>query len=463
MDQDTRNTLDILKRYRVPDGPAELRAAADSRPAPPVPGAGEAPLSIWPLVLVAAAALIGVLWMRESDEAFVAQIKKDMDRVHSAAEEENFDGWGDPTQGVRVRLQGESSIGLLDNTRFKIDLQTSAPPLRLRLDLPVSGQFDQQLWDIHESLIDLEIESPTGRKLQGRLGGWVLPAAGAEPGDQREASVLFRCSDIICRSATPAAFWGCMEFDDEDPESAEGKRTRIMRDPLARAYMEYYSPRLPEPSSMFGEDEQLPWVRFVPDEPGAWTVTAVYAPRFTNPKTPDFRARSQSWTFNVIGFVGAWSEEVDGLRARLLSPRETYEQEEFIPLVMQIENRDGIARTYNVVGTGSALVPDLPSPYHFFLRRAGEPQWRSAENASVFVSHVESFAGHAPGDFRDVVFRLDDFSVDGDSLAAEPGSLTLESQFYFKPSVWDSNDASIWMGRLTPGPLTLKIRPASNK
>lgn len=462
MDQDTRDTLDILKRYRVPDGPAELNAAG-LRPAAPAPGAGEAPLSIWPLVIVAAAALIGVLWMRESDEAFITQIKQDMDRVHSAAEEENFDSWGDATRGVRVRLQGEPNIDLLDNARFKLDLESSAPPLRLRIGLPVSGQFDQRLWDIHESLIDLEIESPTGRKLQGRLGGWVLPAVGKEPVDQREASVQFRCSDIVCRSATPAPFWGYMAFDDEDPESDEGRRTRIMRDPMARAYMEYYSPGLPEPSSMLGEDDQLPWVRFVPNEPGDWIITAAYAPRFTNLMTPDFRARSQSWTFKVTAVAGDWSKEEDGLRARLLSPRGSYEQGEFVPLVMQIENRDGIARTYNVVGTGSALVPDLPAPYHFFLRRAGEPQWRVAENASVIFSHLESFAGHAPGDLRNVVFRLDDFSVDGNSLNAEPGDLTLESQFYFKPSLWDSNDTSIWMGRLTPGPLTLKIHPASDK
>jgi hypothetical protein len=200
--------------------------------------------------------------------------------------------------------------------------------------------------------------------------------------------------------------------------------------------------------------------RWFPEQPGEWRidlrVEALPPPQAG--RWPVFAAPLLVQTAVVLtADVSAWGEPHDGLRARVVCASGCPDAEH-APIAIQIENRSGRGRRYNVTGTTLAKIPQ---PFHFEMwlgdtactQRGGLPVVTAAEDEMML---------HPDGTVRTLVFDADCFRCGGERVMAHAQAqrtpVELRMRFHFEPTLWVGGDAELWMGELRTGALQLGKR-----
>ena len=195
---------------------------------------------------------------------------------------------------------------------------------------------------------------------------------------------------------------------------------------------------------------------FVADEPGDLRVRfrVRTLPAVDGADWPQFEAPlALEAPLRIDGEVGAWSEEVDGMRARIVAARRDLHPDSPVAIALQLQNQSSIARCYNVHGTTMAKVPQ---PLHFDLVVDGE-RWEQRNRLGVIIPAETSFLPHPVGSVRSLIV-LPGFWRNGDvKLDGLPGRHQVAFRFDFKPSVWDWNGRSIWFGKIDTPPIELIV------
>ena len=158
--------------------------------------------------------------------------------------------------------------------------------------------------------------------------------------------------------------------------------------------------------------------------------------------------------FAVRGVVGEWSEPVDGLSARFLSSRPTAGNKR-LAIGVQVRNDSKIPRRYSVTG---ATIAKIPQPLHFDLLVDGE-QWQQREGLAVIHMARSSFLPQPVGTTRAMIVLADYWHQEELRPQDLRGKHKLGIRFHFSPSVWDTNDKSIWVGMIDTPPVEIAFQP----
>lgn len=193
--------------------------------------------------------------------------------------------------------------------------------------------------------------------------------------------------------------------------------------------------------------------KFVCPEPGSYRVKLLVN---TLPARPEYswpqfaESLAVEFGFDVAGHVGAWSDPVDGLRVRLATPAKTLAHP--APIAIQIENVGQTPKRYNYMGVTMAKIPQ---PYHFNLR-LGDRELEQ-KDVGIVIPAMSSFQTHSGGVIRTVVVSAAFWDVDGTRLSRVAGDHRLSVRYHFKPTLWKSEDTTIWMGEMTSPPIVVTI------
>jgi hypothetical protein len=202
--------------------------------------------------------------------------------------------------------------------------------------------------------------------------------------------------------------------------------------------------------------------RWFPDQPGEWRIElrvecVPQPPRpgtcagFTEPLI----VSTSLW---LTGEVSAWGDEHDGLRARLVLATGCADFDR-TPIAIQIQNRSGRTRRYNVTGTTMARIPQ---PFHFTLCAsplAESPgkqlvqSYAQREDIAVITGPGDLMVAHPDGTIRTLVVRPSYWHRTESRMVDEPGEHQVWFEFHFEPSVWTGGDNELWMGQLRTGRL----------
>lgn len=199
--------------------------------------------------------------------------------------------------------------------------------------------------------------------------------------------------------------------------------------------------------------------RWFPDQPGEWRIELRVE---CVPPPPDGRCATFAEPLVVTtavvltGEVSEWGDEHDGLRARLVVATGCADFDR-TPFAIQLANRSGRPRRYNVTGH---TIAKIPQPFHFTLFRGTgrEKLWLEAQqrdDVAVISSGADLMAPHPVGQVRTLVVCPDYWRIGGAPIGRLPGDHRLFAVFHFEPSVWDANDTELWMGRIQTGGLTI--------
>lgn len=180
---------------------------------------------------------------------------------------------------------------------------------------------------------------------------------------------------------------------------------------------------------------------FTPAEDARW-------PRFGAPLVV-------STGFAVRGVVGAYSEPVDGLRARLVAPASPPAPGAPLPFALQLRNDGDRPRVYNVAG---ATMAPVPQPFHFELR-IGDRPCRQRDDLAVIFSGGTSFLPHPPHTLRSVVVLADYWRLDDSPPSVLHGRHRLSARFHFVPTLWTGDPDALWRGEVTTPPVEIDFGP----
>lgn len=196
--------------------------------------------------------------------------------------------------------------------------------------------------------------------------------------------------------------------------------------------------------------------RFVPQQVGEYRivieVASIAAPEGRAWQTFDDAVEVES-SFRVSATVGAWSEPVDGMCARVVVPRAHLHAPGLFPFALQLRNDSDRVRRYNVLGVTQV---DVPQPFHFNLIVDGE-EWDQAERQGPMIPGSLLMIEHTPGTVRSLVVAPSQWSQNGAPLSAKPGDHSVQFRFHSKLLVWNANDRSIWQGELTTPPVKIAV------
>ncbi len=193
--------------------------------------------------------------------------------------------------------------------------------------------------------------------------------------------------------------------------------------------------------------------RFLCPEPGRYRVRlsvrtlparAEYVwPQFAKPLVVEC-------AFDMSGHVGRWSEPVDGLRARIVTPSDVLVHP--APIALQLENVSDRPRTYNYMGVTTA---EIPQPYHFTLRSDGLDLDQT--DVGIVIPAGSSFVPHATGVIRTIVVSAAFWRSHSNPQGRLIGSHRLAIRFHFEPSFVRGDDAAVWWGKVTTPPLAVTV------
>lgn len=189
--------------------------------------------------------------------------------------------------------------------------------------------------------------------------------------------------------------------------------------------------------------------RFVPQQAGDYRI------RIQVPATGQGKALMVETTLRVEAEASAWSEPVDGLRARLVAACTSLTAATPTALALQLRNDSGRMRQYNVIGT--TLAP-IPQPYHFDLVVDGVT-WQQDERRATSFSSDWMFAEQPDGTLRSIVVLPEQWQHDGVHLTDLPGEHRLQFHFHFVPTLWTGGD-SLWQGEVTTPELKVTVTKA---
>lgn len=197
-------------------------------------------------------------------------------------------------------------------------------------------------------------------------------------------------------------------------------------------------------------------IGFVPTEVGEYRMTVTLrALAAADGDVPAFAEPLQvSIGFAVRGVTGEWSEPVDGVRARLLVSRATVGEKQ-LALAVQLRNDSKIPRKYSVTGSTMAKIPQ---PLHFDLLVDGR-QWQQRKGLGVITIARSSFLPQPVGTTRSMIVLADYWQNEGRTPSQLDGTHKLGIRFHFTPSIWDTNDKSIWVGKVDTPPIEVTFPP----
>lgn len=196
--------------------------------------------------------------------------------------------------------------------------------------------------------------------------------------------------------------------------------------------------------------------RWYPTEPGTWSVELQVA----TPPTPEY----MPWpafakpivvrtTIVMNGRTTPWGEAHDGLSARLVwsdGPADAAHT----PFALQVRNTSGRDRKYNYAGT---TIAKIPQPLHYTLF-VDDAEWEQIDKVPVVIDSSALFWPHPTGTVRTFVQRAGYWRHDGKTLAELPGRHRVRVRFHFEPSLWNADDDSIWLGKLTTPDIEVDVR-----
>ena len=205
---------------------------------------------------------------------------------------------------------------------------------------------------------------------------------------------------------------------------------------------------LVQPGAVFG---------CVPEQPGEYRVRFVLRPvPAVGERSPSgFEPLALDATVVVRGVVGAWSEPVDGLRARIAASTDRPDAARPLVIALQLRNDSDRPRTFNVTGTTMAKIPQ---PFHFDLLVDGEPCQQRGDLGVVTAAMSTGLALPVGGQ-RSVVALADCWRTDGRPLSALTGRRTLGLRFHFAALLFDSSDRALWQGRIDAPPVAIDFPP----
>lgn len=283
--------------------------------------------------------------------------------------------------------------------------------------------------ETHGKIVPLTVAAtltgPDGRKLQASL----KPAAAVMVRDAEVLQVV-TLRDFEVQSLDPRPYLG-------GAPGADGwiEDFRWAYQHMPRAAAQRWLPDLPGEWRIELRVECLP-----PPVAGAW-------PTFAEP----LLVQTSVW---LGGEVSAWGEEHDGLCCRLVVATGCADLEH-TPFAVQLQNRSGRTRAYNIAGTTMAKIPQ---PFHFDLLVGDGAQWqrcRQRERVGVIITSDEGMVAHPDGTVRTLVASLGYWRFDGKPLGELPAGRQLQVEFHFEPSLWNNGDRELWMGKLRSGAVAL--------
>jgi hypothetical protein len=194
-------------------------------------------------------------------------------------------------------------------------------------------------------------------------------------------------------------------------------------------------------------------VGFVPEQPGDYRVRLELRSLVAtgDARWPAFAPPlAVERTIAVHGVVGAWSEPVDGMRARIVASTDRPAADRALLVAVQLRNDSDRPRSFNVTGT---TIAKIPQPMHFDLTVDGVP-WRQRDRLPVVTAAMSTGLALPVGAQRSVVALADYWQRDGaPPSAALTGRHRLALRFHFEASVWTSTDRELWQGRIDAPPV----------
>jgi hypothetical protein len=199
--------------------------------------------------------------------------------------------------------------------------------------------------------------------------------------------------------------------------------------------------------------------RWIPDQPGEWrvqlSVDTLPDPPTRKAPWPRFREPLRVDTAIVLtGIASAWSEPVDGMRARIVVATGVADPDH-AGFAVQIRNESGRLRRYNASGTTQA---PIPQPLHYALVVDGD-EWRQPETLAAITPANSLNYPHPDGAVRTLLGRADYWRRDGKGLAAAPGRHRLQMRFHVQMTVWDPKDRELWQGDLLTPAVEFVVPP----
>ena len=199
--------------------------------------------------------------------------------------------------------------------------------------------------------------------------------------------------------------------------------------------------------------------RWLPNEPGEWRIelrVECVPPAKAN-AWPVFTEPLVATTAVVLtGVVSEWGKEHDGMQARLVVASGCKDPGR-APFGLQLRNGSGRTRTYNIMGTTLAKVPQ---PLHFtFCLQRGDVVVEGSQPGGINFIHSgdDLMRPHPHGTMRTLVVCPDYWRLDGKRLAEMPGKHAGFVRFHFEPTAWLGNDTELWMGSIDTGRLELSV------
>lgn len=192
---------------------------------------------------------------------------------------------------------------------------------------------------------------------------------------------------------------------------------------------------------------------FVAQEPGDWRLTLRLRALPHEPRgEPAFaEPLALSTTFSVHGVVGAWSEPVDGICARLVASRRDRDGRP-LAVALQLRNDSGRSRRFNVVG---ATMAEIPQPLHFDLLVDGERWSQDAPPALTFGAGW-LFVPQPDGTRRSMVVLLEHWrSTAGLAPDRLKGRHRIAMRFHFEPTLWTGDANALWRGTIDTPPIEI--------
>lgn len=195
---------------------------------------------------------------------------------------------------------------------------------------------------------------------------------------------------------------------------------------------------------------------FVPEIPGEWRIEFTlrsFTPAADSRWIGFVEPLRFACAFRVAGVVGAWSEPVDGLRARLVASASSTRADRPLAIALQLENQSDRPRAYNTTGMTLAKIPQ---PYHMTLIEDGE-DGEQRDDLGVITSARGSYLPQPVGTRRSIAVLSDFWRLDGAAALSRPGEHRLALRFHFEPSAWLDSDKALWMGRIETPALTIRV------
>ncbi|HZN41956.1 MAG TPA: hypothetical protein VFD82_24340 [Planctomycetota bacterium] len=193
---------------------------------------------------------------------------------------------------------------------------------------------------------------------------------------------------------------------------------------------------------------------FVPEEVGEYRIRFTlrsFAP--AGGRLPAFDEPLEVSTgFAIRGVVGAWSEPLNGIRARIVAntdhPGKT-------PLVfaVQLRNESDRPRTFNVTGT---TIAKIPQPFHFDLMIDAEA-WFQRDDLGVITPAMSTGLALEVGGERSVVVLADFWRRDGQRPAQLSGRHAFAVRFHSEASLWLDTDKALWQGKIDTPAIAIEM------